>query len=131
MFCWWWRGWNRGAEVTETTVKRLLCWGFWHIGKAMGQVYQCWWRICREINVIFQVLMSHILPFISICDLFTESPSYNAAKVTDLCIKRANREKKHCSKQVYIWHVTNEKHSKKQYNNRKDSSPKISCCVNI
>jgi hypothetical protein len=19
----------------------------------MGQVYQCWWRICREINVFF------------------------------------------------------------------------------
>jgi hypothetical protein len=19
----------------------------------MGQVYQCWWRICREINVLF------------------------------------------------------------------------------
>jgi hypothetical protein len=22
-----------------------------HIGKAMGLVYQCWWRICQEINV--------------------------------------------------------------------------------
>jgi hypothetical protein len=30
----------------------------------MGQVYQCLWRICREINV---------LRFISICDLFTGS----------------------------------------------------------
>jgi hypothetical protein len=42
-----------GAEVVETTVKRLLCCGFRRTGKAMGQVYQCWWRICREINVLF------------------------------------------------------------------------------
>jgi histone-lysine N-methyltransferase SETMAR len=40
-----------GVEVAETTVKRLLCCGFWHTGKVIGQVYQCWWRICREINV--------------------------------------------------------------------------------
>jgi hypothetical protein len=40
----------------------------------MGQVYQCWWRICREINV-FLVRISHVLRFISICDLFTDSPS--------------------------------------------------------
>jgi hypothetical protein len=26
--------------------------GFRHTGKAMGQVYQCWWRICQEINVL-------------------------------------------------------------------------------
>jgi hypothetical protein len=32
-------------------VKRLLCCGFRRTGNAMGQVYQCWWRICREINV--------------------------------------------------------------------------------
>jgi hypothetical protein len=42
-----------GAEVAETTVKRLLCCGFRRSGKAIGQVYQCWWRICREINVFF------------------------------------------------------------------------------
>jgi hypothetical protein len=39
-------------------------------------VYQCWWRICREINVYFHVLISHVLRFISICDLFTDSTSY-------------------------------------------------------
>jgi hypothetical protein len=50
-FCWWRRGWNGGAEVAEITAKRLLCCGFRRTGKAMGQVYQCWWRICREINV--------------------------------------------------------------------------------
>jgi hypothetical protein len=41
---------------------------------AMGQVYHCWWRICREINV-FQVRIS-LFCFISICDLFTDSSSY-------------------------------------------------------
>jgi hypothetical protein len=39
-----------GSEVVETTVKRLLCCGCRRTGKAMGQAYQCWWRICREIN---------------------------------------------------------------------------------
>jgi hypothetical protein len=40
-----------GAEVAEPTVKRLLRCGFRSTGKAMGQVYQCWYRICREIDV--------------------------------------------------------------------------------
>jgi hypothetical protein len=39
------------AEVAETTVKRLLCCGFRRTGKAIGQVYQCRWRICPKINV--------------------------------------------------------------------------------
>jgi hypothetical protein len=37
-------------------------------GKAMGQVYQCWWRICREINVFprFEYHMFYILyPFVT------------------------------------------------------------------
>jgi hypothetical protein len=64
------------AEVAETTVKRLLCCGFRRSDKAIGQVYQCWWRICREINVfLFQVRISHVLRFISMCVLFTDSPS--------------------------------------------------------
>jgi hypothetical protein len=33
-------------------IKRLLCCRFRGTGKAMGQVYQCSWRICREINVL-------------------------------------------------------------------------------
>jgi hypothetical protein len=40
-----------GEEMAETTVKILLCCGFRRASKAMGQVYQCWWRICREIKV--------------------------------------------------------------------------------
>jgi hypothetical protein len=42
-----------GAEVAETTVRRLLCCGFRRTGKQMGQVFQCCWRICRKIHVFF------------------------------------------------------------------------------
>jgi hypothetical protein len=54
--------------VAETTVKRLLCRGFRRTGKAMGQVYQCWWRIRREINIFhsFEYHMFYVLyPFVS------------------------------------------------------------------
>jgi hypothetical protein len=67
---------KRRCRSAETKVKRLLCCGFRRTGKAMGQVYQCWWRICREINVFFRVQISHVLSFISICDLFPDTPSY-------------------------------------------------------
>jgi hypothetical protein len=52
-FPWWRTGWDGGAEVAETTVTRLLWCGFRRTGNAMGQVYQCWWRIRREINISF------------------------------------------------------------------------------
>jgi hypothetical protein len=57
-----------GVEVAETTVKRLLCCGFRRTGKAIGHVYQCWWRICREINVFptFEYHMFYVLyPFVA------------------------------------------------------------------
>jgi hypothetical protein len=50
--------------VAETTVKRLLCCGFRRTGKAKGQLYQCWWRISREINIFTRFE-------------FTDSPTYN------------------------------------------------------
>jgi hypothetical protein len=52
-----------GAEVAETTVKRLLHCGFRHPDKSMGQVCQCWWRICHEINLFsrFEYHMFYIL----------------------------------------------------------------------
>jgi hypothetical protein len=57
------------AEMDETTVKRLLCCGFRRTGKAMGQVYRCWWRICREISVSFSSFEYHMLyvvyPFVT------------------------------------------------------------------
>jgi hypothetical protein len=49
--------------VAETTVKRLR-----RTGKAMGQVYQCWWRICREIIIFsrFEYHMFYVLyPFVA------------------------------------------------------------------
>jgi hypothetical protein len=52
-----------GAEVSETTIKRLLC-----CGKAMGEVYKYSRRICREINVFscFEYHMFYDLyPFVS------------------------------------------------------------------
>jgi hypothetical protein len=51
--------------VAETTVERLMRSGFRRTGNAMGLVYQCWRRICREINVFFfcQVQISHVLRF--------------------------------------------------------------------
>jgi hypothetical protein len=52
-----------GAELAETTAKRLPCWGFHRTGKVMGQVYRCCWRICREINVFsrFKYHMIYVL----------------------------------------------------------------------
>jgi hypothetical protein len=48
------------AEVTETTVKRLLCCRFRRTGKAMGQVHQCWWRICEEMFFFFFSFECHM-----------------------------------------------------------------------
>jgi hypothetical protein len=62
------------AEVETEVQTWLLCCGFRRTGKAMGQMYESWCRKCREINVFFQFRISHVLRFISICDLFTGSP---------------------------------------------------------
>jgi hypothetical protein len=62
------RWWNGGAELAETTVKKLLCCGFRRTGEEMGQVYQCCWRICREINVFsrFEYYKFYVLyPFVT------------------------------------------------------------------
>jgi hypothetical protein len=62
-----------GVEVAQTTVKRLLCCGFRRAGKAMGQVYQCRYRICRDINVLVSSFENHMFyvlyPFVT--DLLT------------------------------------------------------------
>jgi hypothetical protein len=64
-----------GAVVAETTVKRFLCCGFRRTVKTTVQLYQCWRKLCREINVFFfQVWISHVLRFTAICDLFSDSP---------------------------------------------------------
>jgi hypothetical protein len=54
-------GWN-------STQKRLLCCGFRRTGKAMKQVYQCRWRLCRETNVFpgFEYHIFYVLcPFVA------------------------------------------------------------------
>jgi hypothetical protein len=56
-------------------VRRFLCCGFRHTGKAIGHVYQFWRWICRERNAFFQDRVSYVLRVISICDLFIDSPS--------------------------------------------------------
>jgi hypothetical protein len=56
------------AEVAETTVNRHLCCEFRRTGKVVGQVYQCWRRICREIHVFarFEYHMFYVLyPFVT------------------------------------------------------------------
>jgi hypothetical protein len=68
-----------GTEMAETTVKKLLRYWFRRTAKAMGQVYQCWWRICREINDSskFEYYVFYVLyPFVAY--LLTLSPTYHA-----------------------------------------------------
>jgi hypothetical protein len=58
-----------GAEVAETTVRKLLCCGFRRTGKTKGQMYQCRWSIYREINVLstFECHMFYVLyPFVTV-----------------------------------------------------------------
>jgi hypothetical protein len=46
--------------VAKAIVKILLLCGFRRTAKAIGQVYQCCWRICREINVFFSRFEYHM-----------------------------------------------------------------------
>jgi hypothetical protein len=60
---------------------RLLCCGFRSIGKSMGQAYQCWWRICREINAFsrFECHMFYILyPIVTYLLTICNSAAYSS-----------------------------------------------------
>jgi hypothetical protein len=57
------------GEEVETEVRKwlrqqskdfLCCW-FRRTGKVTEQVYQCWWKICREIHFPPQVRILHVL----------------------------------------------------------------------
>jgi hypothetical protein len=72
----WWKGWNGGVKVVKTTVKKLLCYGFRRTHKEMEQVYQCWCDEMSRNKCFSQVRISYVSRFISICELFTDSPSY-------------------------------------------------------
>lgn len=50
----------------------------------MGQVYKHLWRIYREIKFFLQVQISPVLCFISIYNLFSDSPLYNEHAVHKL-----------------------------------------------
>jgi hypothetical protein len=58
------------AEVAETTVKRLLCCGFRSTGTSVSMLVE---DMSRN-GCFVQVRISHVLRFISICDVFTDSP---------------------------------------------------------
>jgi hypothetical protein len=55
--------------MAETRVRRLLYFGFRRTGKVIRQVYQCWWRICREIKFFFSRFEYHtfyvLYPFVT------------------------------------------------------------------
>jgi hypothetical protein len=74
--------------MAETAVTVLLCCGFQRTSKMMGQVYQCSWRICREINAFSQVCISHVLRFISMFYLFTDSFSYKIFKTFPILVMK-------------------------------------------
>jgi hypothetical protein len=53
--------------VAKTAVKRLLCCRFRRTGKALGQDYQRWWRICREIIFFLDFIIAcftFLYPFV-------------------------------------------------------------------
>jgi hypothetical protein len=62
---------NRFAddEEVETEFRKWLR----RTGKAMGHVYQCWWRICREMFFFFQFRISQVLR-----DQLTDCPPYKS-----------------------------------------------------
>jgi hypothetical protein len=71
------------VEMDETTVKTLLCCGFRRTGKAMGQVPMLAEDMSRG-KCFFQVRISHVLRFIQIFDLFTDSPTYHVEEIQSL-----------------------------------------------
>jgi hypothetical protein len=59
--------------VADTTVKIILCCRFQRTSKVMGQVSV---EDMSRNKCFFLFRISHVLCFISICDLFTDSYSY-------------------------------------------------------
>jgi hypothetical protein len=80
-------------EDIETEVRiwlrqqsqRLTCCLFRYTDKTMRQVYRCWWRIMSKNKCFLHVRISHVLRFVSICDLFTDSLLYaNGIQITKM-----------------------------------------------
>jgi hypothetical protein len=58
---------KRRCESGWDNRQILICCVFRRTGKAMGQAYQCWWKICRGRNVFprFEYRMFYVLyPFV-------------------------------------------------------------------
>jgi hypothetical protein len=72
MFCWWWRVWNRGEEVAAATVN-----DFCAVKQRKGTSALLLLEDMSGNECLLQVQKPCILHFISNCDLFTDSPSYN------------------------------------------------------
>jgi hypothetical protein len=62
--------------VAETTVKNFYAAGFDALVNYGTSVSMLVEDMSRN-KCFFKVLLSHVLRFISICDLFADSPSYN------------------------------------------------------
>jgi hypothetical protein len=56
--------------------QKTLCCGFRRTAKAMGQVYQCWWRICRELNAFSSSNITCSMCYIHFCPIYWLSLLY-------------------------------------------------------
>jgi hypothetical protein len=83
---------------------------------------QCWWRICPEINVFFQVEYRIFLYFISLCDLFTDSLSY---------VKDCSRVPQNHKTSVKLIYVFIENTKKIQLKTRRFSTKKYLLLIKI
>jgi hypothetical protein len=89
------------ATVLRQQSKDIYAAGSDALVKAMGRVYRCWWRICREVKVFFPVSNIAVLRFISICELFTDSPSFFSVLLRYWLVEtKENDEKPQSGQQV-------------------------------
>jgi hypothetical protein len=87
-----------GAEVTDTSVKVFLCCGFRRTGKAMRQVCQCLWRICRKINVFFSGSNIKCFTFhIHLCPIYWLSLVLTQSEITHLLLYTYPSHIENCS----------------------------------
>jgi hypothetical protein len=102
------------AEVAETTIEKLLrlCCGFRRTGKATGRVSSMLVKDMTTNEFLLQVRMSHILHFIVICVLFTDSPLYKICPAvsvehwfirTPLQFPRRSKSSKYSLGAVALW----------------------------
>jgi hypothetical protein len=82
--------------VAETRVKRLLCCGYRRRGKVMGQVYQCWWRICGEV-IVFSKFEYHIFLVLYLFVTYNDSSSYMHTLLQPMRLSGSLR--------FYVWRI--------------------------